>query len=212
MLKLFKYFRTSIYVLIILIGVFIIDTYFDLLLYKHGIYPRSIEHLYGIFTHSLLHGSAAHLMNNCISIFILINLLEKNYKTLFFNVLFYLQIISGFWVWVAARQSFHIGASGLIYGLAGFLILSGMIRKNTNLLRISLLALFLNGSIFWGMLPFVKDEISWEGHFFGFLSGILLALFYKNKGPKNDTYTWDYDNDEYLGEPYWEIDNTEESS
>jgi len=186
--------------------IYMIDVTYQLSLYKYGLYPRELKHLYGILTIPFLHGSWSHVSNNAISIFVLLFLLSKFYDKLFYPILISLTLIS--WIWTAARPSFHIGASALIYGLAAFLILSGFIRKNSNLLRISLLTIFVNGGIVWGMLPYVKASISWEGHLFGALSGVLIALYYRNQGPENDQYSWDLypeDEDEF---PYW-LENSE---
>jgi len=199
----------TLFVLVIF-SIYLIDQTYNLSLYKHGLYPRDIDHLYGILTIPFLHGSWSHLSNNSISIFILLILLHKFYNNLFFPIIIAVTLISGLWIWTAARPSFHIGASSVIYGLAAFLILSGFIRKNKNLLRISLLTIFVNGGIVWGMLPFVKESISWEGHLFGALSGILIALYYKDKGPENDKYSWDLYPEDENEFPYWLEHQTDE--
>ena len=100
--------------------------------------------------------------------------------------------ISGFWLWIIGRPSFHIGASGLIYALASFLFISGIIRKTPRLAAVSMLIIFLYGSMIWGVLP-TNMPISWEGHLSGFIAGILVAIFFKNKGPKRKKYQWEID-------------------
>ena len=86
-------------------------------------------------------------------------------------------------LWGLAVDGNHIGASGLIYGLAAFLFTSGVIRNNRLLLRVSLAVAFLYGGIVWWMLP-IDDHVSWEGHLSGAVVGTLLAVAFKRQGPK----------------------------
>ena len=97
-----------------------------------------------------------------------------------------------FWLWIIGGPSFHIGASGVIYALASFILVSGIIRKNPRLSAISLVVIFLYGSMIWGILP-TNEAVSWEGHLAGFVAGIIVALFYKNEGPKRKKYQWEID-------------------
>ena len=114
---------------------------------------------------------------------ILIGLLFSFYKKIALQILIWLYLISGFWLWIIGRPAFHIGASGIVYALAGFLFLSGLIRKNRSLSAISLLVIFLYGSMIWGIIP-ISKSISWEGHLAGFLAGLLVAVFFKKKDLK----------------------------
>ena len=100
------------------------------------------------------------------------------------------------------------GASALIYGLAFFLMLSGFIRRNKNLVIVSFLVIFLYGSLVWGLYPkyAIENHISWEGHLAGFVMGIILAIFYKNEGPQREKPD-DTDDDDDLDDedPYWNV-------
>lgn len=93
-------------------------------------------------------------------------------------------------MWIIGRDSYHIGASGIIYGLVAFLFLSGILRRITNLMAISLLVVFLYGSLIWGVLPF-DYEVSWEGHLSGAIVGIALAILYLDKGPEREKASWE---------------------
>jgi membrane associated rhomboid family serine protease len=104
------------------------------------------------------------------------------YRPVAFRVFFLTWIITGILVWLGGRSSYHIGASGLIYGFASFLFFSGIIRNNINLMAISLLVVFLYGGLVWGILPY-DYKISWESHLFGALTGLALAITYRNYGP-----------------------------
>lgn len=151
---------------------------FNLHYERYGIAPRNYVGLRGIFLSPFIHGDLNHLYSNTIPIFILGGLLQYFYPKLMFRVILISIIAGGFWVWVAARPAVHIGMSGLVYALSFFLIISGFLRGNKRLLAISLLVTFLYGSLVWGMLPIVP-QISFEGHFFGALAGLVLAITYR---------------------------------
>jgi membrane associated rhomboid family serine protease len=90
---------------------------------------------------------------------------------------------------------YHIGASTLIYGLASFLFFSGILRRHRQLMVVSMLVVFLYGSITWGIFPF-KTEISWEGHLFGAIAGLFVAFNYRGDGPQRKRYDWEDEPDE----------------
>ena len=107
-------------------------------------------------------------------------------------------------MWFLARNSYHIGMSGVIYGLTSFLVVSGFFRKNMKVAAMSLVVIFLYGSTVWGIFP-NQVGVSWEGHAFGAIAGVGIALFYRKKGPQPDKLR--YEIEEELGlEPeveYW---------
>lgn len=129
-------------------------------------------------------------------------------------------LMSGIWVWVFAREAFHIGASGIIYSWAAFLFVSGVIRNHPRLMALSLLVAFLYGSMVWGIFP-LRERVSWEGHLMGMVAGVVLALFYREQGPAKKLYSWDYEDEEDESliqesndpSPYWKATHsTEENS
>ena len=87
-------------------------------------------------------------------------------------------LTSGLWLWTIGRPSFHIGASTIVYALASFLFFSGLIRRHTRLMAISMFVVFLYGGMVWGILP-MKSHISWEGHLSGALRGLILAYWFR---------------------------------
>ena len=95
------------------------------------------------------------------------------------KVFIFIYLTTNIWVWLSARSAYHIGASGIIYGLTSFIFFSGIIRKDTRLAAISLLTIFLYGSMVWGIFP-LKQTISFESHLFGAIAGIVMAIYYKN--------------------------------
>ncbi len=167
-----------------------IDYCEQLNLYLLGVYPRSIKGLLGIFLSPLLHSDYNHLISNSIPLLILGTGIIYFYRELAYKVIGFIWMTSGIGVWIFARESYHIGASGLIYGIASFLFLSGVIRKDFRLLSISLLVVFLYGGLVWGVFPFFP-QISWEYHLWGSISGFLAALINQKKGPKPIEYSWE---------------------
>ncbi|NJN41199.1 MAG: rhomboid family intramembrane serine protease [Flammeovirgaceae bacterium] len=148
-----------------------------------GIKPRSIEGLLGILTAPIVHGSLSHLISNSIPILFLGALLFFFYESIGRRVFFNCYFLSNVLVWLfSPRQSYHIGASGLVYGLSSFLIFNGLLRKDFISLAIAVVVVFAYGGIFYGILP-NDNRISWESHLAGFAVGIYTA-FSLNKKPR----------------------------
>tara|TARA_B100001758_G_scaffold247961_1_gene269279 strand:+ start:37370 stop:37975 length:606 start_codon:yes stop_codon:yes gene_type:complete len=171
-------------------GVKIIELQFDLSFVKLGVFPQRAVGLKGIFLSPFIHKDLSHLLNNSYPILILGGLLFSVYRKIAHKVFVWLFFISGFWLWIIGRPSFHIGASGIIYALASFIFASGILSKNPRLSALSLVVIFLYGSMLWGILP-TKQPISWEGHLSGFFAGIIVALFFKDEVPKQKKYQWE---------------------
>jgi len=121
----------------------LIQLVFELNFTHYGVYPRNIKGLIGIITSPLIHGSFNHLFNNAIPIFILGSALFYFYKEIAFKVSAWVYLMVGIWTWVYAREAYHIGASGVLYGLFSFLLVSGFIRKNIQLIALSFAVVFL---------------------------------------------------------------------
>jgi len=191
-LNIFSIFCFPLFFIILIWTIKIIEIGFDTSFIQLGLFPQKISGLKGIFLSPLIHKDFNHLLNNSYPLLVLGGMLFHFYKKIAWKLLFLLCVVSGFWLWIIGRPSFHIGASGLIYSLASFLFISGIIKKDPRLYSISMLIVFLYGSMIWGILP-TKEEISWEGHLSGFLAGILIALFYKNDGPQRKKHQWEID-------------------
>lgn len=175
-----------------------------------GIFPLRIKGLTGILTAPLIHSDFGHLIANSIPILILGTGLFYFYNKIAYKVFFLSYFIANIWIWLGARQAYHIGASGLVYSFASFLFFSGVLSRNMKLMAISLLVVFLYGSMVWGVLP-IQPHISWESHLLGAIAGLVLAIYYKDKGPARRLYSWELEDededDEGDGEEkYWEID------
>ena len=184
-------------------GVFIIllwlikfmGTQLDSSFYYLGIYPQKIRGLTGIITSPFIHNDYEHLFNNSIPVFVLGTAIFYFYSEIAFRVIGWSWLLTGLLVWIAGRDSWHIGASGLVYSLASFLFFSGILRKDLRLMALSLLVVFLYGSMVWGMFPLINIHVSWESHMLGAGVGLILAILYRKKGPQRKLPDWYYEDD-----------------
>ncbi len=178
---------------------------------EYGVFPRTLSGMKGIITSPFIHGDYKHLISNSLPLLILGAGLFYFYKSLAWKVFVWVYFLAGFWLWLGGRDSFHIGASGVIYGLTTFLFFSGMLRRDTRLMALSLIVVFLYGGMVWGIFPLV-EKISWEGHLFGALAGILMAVVYRKEGPQRKLYQWEIepeeDDDDDDENAYWKIPPT----
>ena len=154
---------------------------------KYGIFPRSFRGLRGVFLSPFIHSDVSHLFNNSVPLFALMASLFYFYKKIAFKILLIGTILTGLLCWSFARDSYHIGASGVIYLLFSFIFFSGIIRKYFRLIAMSLVVIFLYGSMIWFILP-TEDRISWEGHLSGFLIGLLFSILFRKKGIVKEQY------------------------
>jgi membrane associated rhomboid family serine protease len=167
-----------------------------------GLQPLHAEGLIGIVTAPFIHEDFSHLMANTVPFFILGGLIFFFYKDVAWKLLLLIWLTTGLWVWVFARgNAIHIGASGIVYGMASFLIFSGIFRRDARLMAITLLVTFIYGGIIWGLFPqlFPNQNISWESHLMGLIAGIVMAFFFRKQGPPRKLYSWDLEED--AGEP-----------
>jgi membrane associated rhomboid family serine protease len=168
----------------------IIEILFEIDLVHLGIYPLSLKGLPGILFSPFIHEDFRHLFNNSLPLLMLSVALFYFYSEIAFRIFSITYILTGMLVWLGGREAWHIGASGLVYGLASVLFFSGIIRKYYRLTALSLLIVFIYGEMVWGLFPGIYKNISWESHMLGFVSGIFLALLYRNEGPQRPVYDW----------------------
>lgn len=162
---------------LIMWSVFFIEIGFGINLAFLGIWPRETFGLVGIITGPAIHGNSLHLLSNTIPLMFLGATLFLFYERIAGKVFFLCYIITGMLVWLLARPTFHIGASGVIYGLASFLICFGFFRKDFRSLFISIVMVFFYGGLIYGVLP-NQAGISWESHLFGGMVGAASAFYY----------------------------------
>jgi membrane associated rhomboid family serine protease len=168
----------------------IIELLFETNLSGFGIYPLTARGLPGILFSPFIHADFSHLFNNTLPLFFLSVALFYFYSQVAWRVFIWTYFLTGLLVWLAGRDAWHIGASGLVYGLASFLFFSGIIRRYFRLIALSLLIVFLYGSMVWGLFPGVYKNVSWESHMLGFFSGVVLSVCYRNQGPQEPVYEW----------------------
>jgi membrane associated rhomboid family serine protease len=159
-----------------------------------GVLPRTVSGLKGILFMPLIHSPSEiqHIVSNSIPTFVLTATLIHFYKPIALRVFVLLWIMTGTFLWVYAENtgSYHIGISGVIYGLASFLFTSGVLRRYLPLQAISLFVVFVYGSMVWGLFP-MEQRVSWEGHLMGFLSGIFLAVVFKKHGAQRPKFQYE---------------------
>lgn len=192
----FRVIALPIYLVLAMWVVYWLEIRFGYSLSKYGILPGSLTGLRGIVFGPFIHGSLKHLFNNSVPFFVLLSALLYFYPKQALRILILGSLLAGFGTWLIGRQSYHIGASGIVYMLASYLLFQGLFSKNIRLISLSLIVVFFYGSLIWYLFP-VDPDISWEGHSSGFVVGILLALLnYKHIPSTKKVYAWekeDYD-------------------
>ncbi len=192
--------------------VFWADHLFALDFYKFGIRPKNIDSLKGIIFMPLLHSKVdlAHIVNNSFPTLILLGTLNFYYRTIALRVFVMAWLFTGLGLWLFATDtnSYHIGISGLIYALAGFLFTSGVLRSYLPLQGISLFVAFLYGSMIWGIFP-METHVSWEGHMSGLVTGVILAVIYRKKGPQRPKYQYEVEKEMGIEPPDLEAEYNE---
>lgn len=201
------FFYPFVFVIIIWL-IKIVEAIFDISLLNGGLVPRNVYHLQGILFMPLLHSNFAHLLSNSGPILVLGSFIFYFYKEIAWKVIAWIYVLSGLWLWIGGREAIHIGASGIVYGFAAFLFFSGIFKRSKTLMIVSLIIIFLYGSLVWGFFPefFPEENISWDGHLFGFIAGILMAVYYRNQGPIEKAHVWEDEDEDDDEDAFWKTD------
>lgn len=162
---------------------------------RWGVFPRRVSGLVGVLFAPLIHSGFKHLFSNSVPLVVLWGGALYLYRDLAHRVMLIVWLAGGLMVWLGARASFHIGASGLVYGMAAFMFFSGLFRADTRLMAISLLVVFLYGGMVWGVLP-IYPQVSWEYHLYSALCGVFCAYLYRHQGPPRRRWSWEDEDDE----------------
>ena len=158
---------------------------------RFGVRPGALSGLPGVLVAPLLHGDFSHLISNSLPLLVLATGMLYLYPQSSFKVIPAVYLWPGFAVWLFGRPTLHIGASGLIYGLAMYILVSGVIRRDTRAVSASMLVFFLYGTLLWGLLP-SHSNISWETHLIAALIGLVLAVFFRRIDvPLRKRYDWE---------------------
>lgn len=158
---------------------------------KWGILPRNIIGLRGVLFSPFIHGDGYHLLHNSLPLLILGTALFYFYEAVSWKVILWGGLLTGVFTWIIGRESYHIGASGVIYLFFGFLSLKGLISNHFRLLALSFFVIFVYGSMVWYVTP-IDYKISWEGHLSGLITGMGFAFLFKNKIALKPKYEWEY--------------------
>jgi membrane associated rhomboid family serine protease len=150
-----------------------------------GIYPRTQDGLYGILAAPFLHANLEHLISNTVPFIVLGTAIAFFYRRIALLVMLFVYLGTGLAVWLLARSSYHIGASGVVYGFASFLFFAGVFRRDIKSLSIALIVVFLYGGLVYGILPLYKG-VSWESHLFGAIMGGIAAYLFRNFKDTNE--------------------------
>src|SRR5205823_4830455 len=167
-------------------------------LQRFGVRPRQWIGLPGILFAPLLHADFVHLIANTLPLLVLGTTMLHLYPTAAFRVLPAVYLGPGIALWLFAREGNHIGASGLIYGLVGYVFVAGLIRRDRRAIAASMLVAFMYGTLVWGVLP-IRTGVSWETHLAAALIGVLMAIAMRNADlPPRVQYSWEQETSDEL--------------
>ena len=173
----------------------IIEVLIGARLYKLGIYPGEISGLTGVIMAPLIHSSFSHLFANTAPLLVLGTALIYGYPKSAKIAVPVIYLGTGLCVWLFARQTYHIGASGLTFGFMFFVFTIGALRWDRRAIALSMVVFLLYGGMIWGIFP-NEPGVSYESHFFGALIGVVLAILLRNHDPYLPEKVYDWEDDE----------------
>ncbi len=138
-----------------------------------GILPRTIPGLKGIIFSPFLHGNFSHLLFNSIPLFLLMNLVLLSGLTNFIVISLCIILLSGLCVWLVGRPALHVGASSVIMGYWGYLIVNAIMYPSIITILLIIFCFYYFAGLVASLLP--KNGTSWEGHIFGFIAGLIVS-------------------------------------
>jgi membrane associated rhomboid family serine protease len=175
---LLQHFKASAFwivgIVLLMWGVALVNVLLGHQLIVWGIRPRTASGLLGILLSPFLHDGIGHLLVNTIPFVVLGWLVILHGTGMFLEVSVFVILLSGAGTWLFGRSAYHVGASGLIFGYFGFLVARGYYERSLGSILVAFVTILLYGGMLWGVLPLIA-HISWEGHLFGLLAGVLAA-------------------------------------
>ncbi len=174
---------------LVLIGVLWVLHLFQVLtgveLGMFGVYPRNISGLRGILLSPLIHADFRHLLSNTVPLFLLTVTLLAFYPRVGWRAFWLIYLLTGMAVWLFARPVYHIGASGVVYGLVAFIFWTGIFRRSLKTIVLTLVVTLLYSGYLAGILP-NQQGISWESHLLGGLVGIFVAWWFRDAADEDE--------------------------
>lgn len=152
-----------------------------------GVLPRHFGNLTGLAAYPFIHGSWGHLVSNLISFSLLAFLVSRSGVSRLIAVFIISWVGSAVGIWVFGRMHYHIGLSGVIYGLWAYLLIYAVMYRSIKSIAIAVLVMFFYGSMVWGFFP-VNQWISYESHLFGAISGAVTGYLYARRDKRNKEY------------------------
>ena len=207
--RLLPSFGPALVVLILMWLVYWADYIFPTDFQRYGLVALDQKGLRGIVLMPWIHAHSdiKHILNNSLPTFLLLGLLFYSYKTVAWRVFLLSWLVTGALLWLigGSNGAVHIGMSGVIYALAGFLFASGVLRGYLPLQALSLFIIFLYGSMIWGVFP-TQPRVSWQGHLSGLIVGVVLAFIYRKQGPQRPKYQYEIEKELGIEPPDFEGD------
>lgn len=183
--------RLSIGFVVVLWLIHLMNWALDLDPLPFGVRPREWLGLIGIGAAPLVHGDFAHLVANSVPLLVLGAVMLFLYPHSTLRVLPAVYLGPGVLVWLFGRDSVHLGASGLVYGLVSYVFVAGLLRRDRRAIAASLMVVMLYGSLAWGVLP-IQPRMSWETHLSATVIGVLMALALRKLDiPPRKRYAWE---------------------
>ena len=170
-------YRGSFYVLIFIALLWVIELINVAMhhrLDQYGLYPRDTQSYAGLLLWSFIHGSPAHLVSNTFPLLLLSWFVALRGPLFFVRTLLFISLLAGAGIWLFGRESYHIGASGLVFGFFGFLVVRGLVERSLSAFVIGAITFFYFGGMLTGVLP-GEEFVSWEAHLFGLIAGVIAA-------------------------------------
>lgn len=180
---------------IVMWGVKILEAILGVQFYQLGVHPRHVDGIWGIVSHPFVHGDWQHLMSNTLPLLALGWMTRYFYPKIFPVAMLAGWLLTGVLVFAFARPTWHIGASGVVYSLAFFLLVSSALRRDPRRLAIAFVIITFHGGLVWGLLP-IQEGVSWEAHLFGAISGTLVAINYRKLYPPEKPFAYEDEDDD----------------
>lgn len=178
MRRTFSDYKLVVVFVVLIWGVEIVNIALQHNLNEFALRPREVGSLYGVLSMHFLHNSLGHLLSNTIPLLVLgffVSALDKMRQ-----VTFCIMLLSGLLVWIFARGGLHAGASGLVMGYWGYLISNAFFHRSFKNVSIAIITLLIYGGAVFTLFDF-RASISFEGHIFGFVAGVVSAWLFLDK-------------------------------